>query len=78
MNTTNYARIRNTQRNVGIDVEKDMPDIYINECDQHWQAENNPARIKRLEYSSSCPGIVKLTRIFVEATGRYECQLFTV
>ncbi len=33
MKTTNYARMRNTQRNVGIDVGKDLLDIYINECD---------------------------------------------
>jgi transposase len=72
MNTTNYARIKNTQRNIGIDVGKDMLDIYINECDQHWQAENNPAGIKQL---LSRLNRFKLTRILVEATGGYERQL---
>lgn len=72
MNTTNYARIRNTQRNVGIDVGKDMLDFYIAECDLHWQSENNPAGIKRL---LSKLNRFKLTRILVEATGGYERQL---
>jgi transposase len=72
MNTTNYARMRNTQRNVGIDVGKDMLDIYINECDQHWQAENTLDGIKQL---LSRLNRFKLTRILVEATGGYERKL---
>jgi len=72
MNTTNYAHMRNTQRNVGIDVGKDLLDIYIDECDLHWQVDNNPAGIKQL---LSRLNRFKLTRVLVEATGGYERRL---
>lgn len=69
MNTTKNARMRNTQRNIGIDVGKGFLDIYIYELDLHWQVENNLAGIKSLLARLNR---YKLTRILVEATGGYE------
>jgi transposase len=72
MNTTYRAHIKQTQRNVGIDVGKDLLDIHIEECDLHWQTENTAHGIKQL---LSKLNRFKLTRVLVEATGGYERQL---
>lgn len=70
--TTTTARIRNTSKNIGIDVGKETLDIYVYETDQHWQANNTSAgtrqlinRLKRFQ----------LDRIVVEASGGYERRL---
>jgi transposase len=60
--------------NVGVDVGKQMLDIYIHEKKLHWQ-ENNSAEgirriFKRLAY-------YKVERLAMEATGRYELELAT-
>lgn len=72
MNTTTKARIRNTERNVGIDIGKHTLDVYIYETECHWQADNTPAGIKQLLARLNR---YKLTCIVVEATGGYERQL---
>ncbi len=69
MNTTSIAYKKSTERNIGIDVGKDQLDIYILELELHWQEENNPEGIKRLD---SKLNRYKLTQVLVEATGGYE------
>ena len=69
MNTTSIAYKKSTERNIGIDVGKDLLDIYILELELHWQEENNAEGIKRLV---SKLNRYKLTRVLVEATGGYE------
>jgi len=72
MNTNTKAHLRNTQRNIGIDVGKHFLDVYVYELDLHWQAQNNPAGIKQLLVRLNR---YNLTRIVVEATGGYERQI---
>jgi transposase len=69
MITTNVARRRNTERNVGIDVGKDLLDIAIIELNTHWQVSNDKESIRSLVTQLKR---YKLTRIVVEATGGYE------
>lgn len=68
MNTTT----RSTERNVGIDVGKNLLDIYILEIDKHFQAENSAEGVRALVSQLSR---YKLTRVVVEATGGYERRL---
>lgn len=69
MKTTTIARIRNTERHVGIDVGKGTLDIFIFELDKHWQVPNDACGIKEVVAQLNR---FKLTRILVEATGGYE------
>ncbi len=69
MNTNTRANIRNSKRNIGIDVGKQFLDVHIYELDLHWQAENTAAGVKQLLTRLSR---YKLSRILVEATGGYE------
>jgi transposase len=69
MITTNVAHRRNTERNVGIDVGKDLLDIAIIELNKHWQVTNDEEGIRHLVTQLKR---YKLTRIVVEATGGYE------
>jgi len=72
MNTTINANSRKTERNVGIDVGKDILDIYIYELEKHWQAANTLEGIKQLIKQLNR---YQLTRVLVEATGGYERRL---
>lgn len=69
MITTKLASRRNTERNVGIDVGKDTLDIAILELNTHWQVANDPEGISELAKQLKR---YKLSRVVVEATGRYE------
>ena len=69
MNTIHIANNRSTERNVGIDVGKDVLDIAILELDTHWQIANDDAAIQELVKQLRR---YKLTRVVVEATGGYE------
>lgn len=66
------AHIKNTDRHVGIDVGKDMLDIYVYEIEKHWQAANTTEGIKTLIKQLNR---YALTRVLVEATGGYERRL---
>ncbi len=72
MKTTTMKNIGNTQRNVGIDVGKNLLDIFIYETGDYWQADNSLQGIKALITKLKR---YKLTRILVEATGGYERQV---
>lgn len=48
MNTIHIANSRSTERNVGIDVGKDVLDIAIVELDTHWQVPNDNTSIRAL------------------------------
>ncbi len=48
MITTNVARSRNNQRNVGIDVGKEFLDVAILELNTHWQVTNDEEGISGL------------------------------
>ncbi|MGI9294294.1 MAG: IS110 family transposase [Pseudomonadales bacterium] len=69
MNTTTKAIIGNTARHVGVDVGKEMLDIYIHELDLFWQTGNQRTEIKPLVRKLKR---YKLARVLVEATGGYE------
>jgi len=69
MNTIHIADSRTTERNVGIDVGKDVLDIAILELDVHWQITNDDTAIQELVRQLRR---YKLTRVVVEATGGYE------
>ena len=69
MNSMTSAHIRNKERNVGIDVGKDTLDIYIYECEKHWQVSNTSEGVKCLIKQLNR---YQLTRVLVEATGGYE------
>jgi transposase len=69
MNTIHVANNGTTERNVGIDVGKDVLDIAILELDTHWQIANDDTAIQELVKQLSR---YKLTRVVVEATGGYE------
>lgn len=69
MNTIHIANRRSTERNVGIDVGKDVLDVAIVELDTHWQVPNDDSSIRELVKQLNR---YKLTRIVVEATGGYE------
>jgi transposase len=69
MNTTTKATIRNTERNVGVDVGKDTLDIHVYELDKHWQVANTSDGVKSLLRQLNR---YRLTRVLVEATGGYE------
>lgn len=69
MNTIHVANSRTTERNVGIDVGKDVLDIAILELDTHWQIANDDTAIQELVKQLRR---YKLTRVVVEATGGYE------
>lgn len=69
MNTIHVANNGTTERNVGIDVGKDVLDIAILELDTHWQIKNDDAAIQELVKRLRRH---KLTRIVIEATGGYE------
>ena len=75
MSTTNVAHRRNTERNVGIDVGKDLLDIAINELNTHWQVANDEVGIRSLVKQLKR---YKLTRIVVEASGGYERRIVEV
>lgn len=60
--------------NVGIDVGKSRLDIHILERDRHFAVDNSPAGIRE---ALKILGRFKLTRIVLEATGRYELELAT-
>jgi len=66
------AHIKNKDRHVGIDVGKDMLDIYVYEIEKHWQAANTTEGIKTLIKQLNR---YALTRVLVEATGGYERRL---
>ena len=72
MNSTIQANIRNKERHVGIDIGKDTLDVYIYECEKHWQTSNTVIGIKKL---ISQLNRYQLTRVLVEATGGYERKL---
>lgn len=72
MKTTSIARIRSSQRNIGIDVSKPMLDVHLHELDLYWQHPNSPDGIRRFLAQA---GRYKITRILVEATGGYERAL---
>lgn len=72
MNTTINANRKSKKRNVGIDIGKDTLDVYIYECDKHWQTSNTLEGIKQL---ISQLKRYQLTRVLVEATGGYERKL---
>lgn len=72
MSTTKLASRRNTERNVGIDVGKDILDIAILELNTHWQVSNDSQGIAQLVSQLKR---YKLTRVVVEATGGYERQI---
>ncbi len=69
MSTTNVARSRNNQRNVGIDVGKEFLDIAILELNTHSQVTNDEEGISGLAKHLKR---YKLSRVVVEATGGYE------
>jgi transposase len=71
MNTIHVANSRTTERNVGIDVGKDVLDIAILELDTHWQIANNDADIQELMKQLRR---YKLTRVVVEATGAMNAE----
>lgn len=60
---------QSSEINVGIDVGKSLLDVYIFERDIHLQAENSIDGVRGL---LSRLNRYKLTRIVIEATGRYE------
>ncbi len=72
MNTIHIASRRNTERNVGIDVGKDVLDIAILELNTHWQVPNSDNAIQELVKQLRR---YKLTRVVVEATGGYERRI---
>lgn len=72
MNSITKAHIRSKERHVGIDVGKDMLDIYVYECDKHWQVSNTSVGIKALIKQLNR---YHLSRVLVEATGGYERHL---
>jgi len=69
MNTIHIAGRRNTERNVGIDVGKDVLDIAILELGTHWQIANDDTAVRELVKQLRR---YRLTRVVVEATGGYE------
>lgn len=69
MNTIHVANSRTTEKNVGIDVGKDVLDVAILELDTHWQIKNDDNAIHELVNQLKR---YKLTRVVVEATGGYE------
>lgn len=69
MNTIHIAGRRNTERNVGIDVGKDVLDIAILELGTHWQIANDDAAVRELVKQLRR---YRLSRVVVEATGGYE------
>lgn len=72
MKTTSIARIRSSQRNIGVDVSKPLLDVHIHELDLYWQQPNNADGIRQFIAQVRR---YKLTRILVEATGGYERHL---
>ncbi len=64
----------NTGINIGVDVGKFQLDIYILERDRHFSIENTPAGIKE---ALKVIGRFKVSRIVLEATGRYELEFAT-
>jgi len=72
MNSMTSAYIRNKERDVGIDVGKDTLDIYIYECEKHWQVSNTSEGVKALIKQLNR---YQLTRVLVEATGGYERRM---
>ena len=72
MNTIHIASRRSTERNVGIDVGKDVLDIAILELNTHWQVPNSDNAIQELVKQLRR---YKLTRVVVEATGGYERRI---
>ena len=58
--------------NIGVDVGKDVLDVYVFERDIHFQVSNDAAGIRKL-LSRVCR--YKVERFVVEATGRYERDL---
>jgi transposase len=69
MNTIHIANNRTTERNVGIDIGKDMLDVAILELNTHWQVTNTDEGVQSLVKQLKR---YKLTRVIVEATGGYE------
>jgi transposase len=72
MKTMTKAHIKNKERHVGIDVGKDMLDIYVYEIEKHWQVANTTEGVKTLIRQLNR---YALTRVLVEATGGYERRL---
>lgn len=72
MNTTTAANINHSERNLGIDIGKNMLDVCLFEVDLYSQYPNTAEGIKQLLKSFSR---YKITRIVVEATGGYERNL---
>ena len=66
------SRKRVTGIHVGIDVGKYTLDIHIHERDLYWQVDNTPQGIRS---ALNRIGRYKVTRLVVEATGRYELEL---
>ncbi len=72
MNTTTAAHINRSERNVGIDIGKNMLDMCIYEVDIYTQYPNTPEGVRQLLKQLSRYNV---TRIIVEATGGYERTL---
>lgn len=64
----------NAGTNIGIDVGKFQLDIYILERDRHFSVDNTPAGIKE---ALKVINRFKVSRIVLEATGRYELEFAT-
>lgn len=60
--------------NVGVDVGKFQLDVYILEKDRHFTVENSPLGIRE---ALKVIGRFKVSRIVLEATGRYELEFAT-
>ena len=72
MNSMTKARIISKDRNVGIDVGKDTLDVYVYECEKHWQISNTSVGVNTLIKQLKR---YQLSRVLVEATGGYERRL---
>lgn len=72
MISTTKANRRSKERNVGVDVGKDMLDVHIYESDKHWQVDNSIEGVKALIKQLNR---YQLSRVLVEATGGYERRL---
>lgn len=72
MNSIAKANSRSKERNVGIDVEKSLLDVFILEVDRYFQVSNSNEGIRELLKT-----LVRfnLTRVVVEATDGYERTL---
>ena len=66
------ARKMSKAVNIGVDVGKDVLDVFIYERDIHFQASNDAEGIRKI---LTRIGRYQLARVVIEATGRYERAL---